>query len=121
MRKNFKLLGAVAVAGLVATTGSAFTAGNTVVSSVAGYGTATVTGATSTVIEHTLNATGDRITSSAITFSPALTANHAVKAGFGTTALEGCSLNVDFTVATCTYASTGYATADAAKFNVAVS
>ena len=58
MRKNFKLLGAVAVAGLVAAGGSAFTAANTGVdATIAGYESAAVTGVTVTNVEYVVNAT----------------------------------------------------------------
>lgn len=120
MRKNIKLVGAVAVAGVVAATGSAFTAGNTVANSVAGYGTSTVSGAVVSATEHTLSADGLKIVSTALTFSTAQT-GQTVKAGFGTTALENCVVNTTTaTQATCTYAA-GYDTAAAAAFNVAVS
>lgn len=114
-----KIFAAVAVAGVIAAGGSAFTASNTVVSSVAGYGTNTVTGATSTAITHTLSGDGTDITSSTITFS-ASQSGRTVKAGFGTATLESCTVAVDGLSATCTYA-TGYDTATSTAFNVAVS
>jgi hypothetical protein len=125
MRKNFKLLGAVAVAGVVATTGSAFTASNTVGGdNYAGYGSATVTGAITEGIEHTLSADGTTVNSTLLTFTTDLTAGHAVKAGFGTTALESCTVTLNtapaLDTATCTYAS-GYTTSTATDFRVAVS
>lgn len=119
MSKAPKFLTAVAVAGIVAISGSAFTAGNTVPDSVAGYGTSTVSGATATAVEHTLAADGATITSSTITFNASQEGN-TVKAAFGSAALEDCTLAVDFLSATCTY-STGYDTATASAFNVAVS
>ncbi len=124
MRKNFKVLGAVAVAGLVATTGSAFTAGNTVADSVAGFGSSQVSGATATGVAHTLNSTGDSIVSTLITFSATQT-GRTVKAGFGTTALQACTVDTATTstgmTATCTYSGTGFLTADATSFKVSVS
>ena len=125
MRKHMRLLGAIAVAGLVATTGSAFTAGNTVGgNNVAGYGTATITGATTEVIEHTLSADGTTITSTALTFTTDLGADHQVKSGFGTTALESCTVTVNASptkdTAVCTYSAT-YTTSAATDFRVAVS
>lgn len=56
MRMSRVLLAAAAVTATAVTT-SAFTAGNTVPSSVAGYGQATVTGATINSISYTANAT----------------------------------------------------------------
>jgi len=54
MRKSRVLLAGVAVAAAGVTT-SAFTAGNTVQTSIAGYGTATVTGATTAHINYVLD------------------------------------------------------------------
>ena len=56
MRMSRVLLAGVAVAAAAVTT-SAFTAGNTVQDSVAGYGSATVTGATTANINYGLDAT----------------------------------------------------------------
>lgn len=56
MRKNFKLLGAVAVAGVVAATGSAFTAGNTVAASSAGSGTTAISPYTTSDVQYNANA-----------------------------------------------------------------
>ena len=121
MKTTMRILGALAVAGLVATGGSAFTASNTVGGdNYAGYGSATVTGATSTGIEHTLSSDGTTISSTLITFSTDLVAGHNVTAGFGSTALENCVEDVTANTATCTYA-TGYTTSAATSFNVAVS
>jgi hypothetical protein len=114
------LVGLTAAA-LVAAGGSAFTASNTVNGdNYAGYGSATVTGATSTGIEHTLSADGTTINSTLITFSTDIVAGHNVKAGFGTTNLETCTADVTANTATCTYA-TGYTTSSANDFRVAVS
>jgi hypothetical protein len=124
MRKSSKLLVATAAAALVATGGTAFTASNTVGGdNYAGYGTATVTGATTTGIEHTLSTDGSKIEKTLLTFSTVLTTGHQVKAGFGTTALENCVVTINATAddtALCTYAAPGYATSSADAFNVAV-
>jgi hypothetical protein len=109
----------VAVAGIAAAGGSAFTDSNTVPESVAGYGTSSVSGATVTSVAHTLSANGSKITGSTLTFETAQT-GRTVKAGFDSSALESCSLAADALSATCTYAS-GYDTTDASSFNVAVS
>ncbi len=127
MRKNFKLLGAVAVAGLVAATGSAFTANNTVPASVAGYGTSTISGATATALSYTLSGDGATITASALTFTGDLT-GRTVKAGFGADALTGCTVGA-FTAGTApapgttAVTCTGYtqSTATSGTYNVAVS
>jgi hypothetical protein len=55
MRKSGKLLGALAVAGLIATGAAAFTASNTLpAGGVSGYGESVATGATITTVAHTL-------------------------------------------------------------------
>lgn len=57
MRKNIKLLGAVAVAGIVAASGSAFTAGNTVAASSAGSGATAISAYATSDIQYNANAT----------------------------------------------------------------
>lgn len=125
MTKHLRLLGAVAVAGLVGATSTAFTAGNTVGGdNYAGYGSATVAGATTTGIEHTLGTDGTTIVSTVLTFSTDLTAGHQVAAGFGTTSLTSCTVALNVSpaadTASCTYG-TPYSTATATDFKVAVS
>jgi len=117
MRISTKLIGAVAVAGVLAAGGAALTDSNTVADSVAGYGSAVVTGATASAIVHTLSADGLGIVSTQITFS-VTQAGRTVVAGFGATDLESCV--VVTTTATCTYG-TPYVTATATEFHVAVS
>ena len=67
MRKNFKLLGAVAVAGLVATTGSAFTATSTIDAGDAainvGSVSQSISGATVLDVSHAYTAGTDTTTS----------------------------------------------------------
>ncbi len=122
MRKSMKILGGLAVAGLVVAGGTASTASNTLGgNNVAGYGSSTVSGATTTGIEHTLGADGSKIESTLLTFSTDLTADHAVKAGFGSTALESCTVDATANTANCSYASPYYTTADATSFKVTVS
>jgi hypothetical protein len=64
MRKNFKLVGAVAVAGLVAASGSAFTATSTLDDTAINVGSVaqTVSGATFTNVAHTYTAATDTTT-----------------------------------------------------------
>ncbi|HET7386953.1 MAG TPA: hypothetical protein VFJ19_09860 [Nocardioidaceae bacterium] len=120
MRTPKKFFAALTIASVAAAGGAAFTASNTVPSSVAGYGTASVTGATATSVVHTLSADGTTIDSTLITFDASQTGN-TVKAGFGSTPLEDCTVDsTDGTTATCTYA-VGYDTATATSFKVAVS
>lgn len=118
MRMSTQLAGFAAVATLAVTSGTALTDANTVAPSVAGYGSAAVSGATATAVVHTLNGTGDKIVSTEITFDADQT-GRTVVAGFDSTALEGCVVTT--VTATCTYALTGYDTATAFQFHVAVS
>jgi hypothetical protein len=119
--KTKKIVLALVVIGVVAAGGAAFTAANTVDPSVAGYGTAIVTGATATSVKHTLSPDGTHIVSTHIVFSADQTGNDVV-AGFGTTAVPEATLVpcvVTTTDAECTYA-TPWDTATATHFNVAV-
>jgi hypothetical protein len=68
MRK--RTLGAIVLAGLAVSGAGAFTASNTVADSVAGYGTANVTGVTVSNTAYTLNAT-DSSKVTAMTFTTA--------------------------------------------------
>jgi hypothetical protein len=125
MRKSTKLLVAVAAAGTIAGAGSAFTASNTLSGdNVAGYGSSTVSGATIEAMEHTLSSDGTTITSTSLTFTTDLGASHQVKAGFGTAALQSCTVTVNLSptedTAVCTY-STAPTTSTATDFHVAVS
>lgn len=135
MRTNIKkLIGAGAVAGLVATGGSAYTASNTVNGeNLAGYGDAVVAGASTSAIEHTLSAAGTTITSTSLTFTTDLPAGAEATAGFdgtlwtcdisegavGADTAEGTSDDgVD--TAVCTY-TTAFSSESATSFQVAVS
>jgi len=125
MHKATKFLVALAAAGTIAGAGSAFTASNTLSGdNVAGYGSSTVSGATVEAMEHTLGSDGTTITSTSLTFTTDLGSGHQVKAGFGTAALQSCTVTVNVSpakdTAVCTY-STPPATSSASAFNVAVS
>jgi hypothetical protein len=116
-----KLTAGIAVAGVLLLSGSAFTAGNTVGDSVAGYGTSAVSGATTSSVQHALSADGTTIESTTIVFTSDLT-GRTVTAGFGSAALTDCgapAVESGGTTFTCSF--TGVATADSAVFNVAVS
>jgi hypothetical protein len=123
MRKPAKFLGALAVAGLVAAGGSAFTASNTIPDSVAGYGSSAVTGtgATATGVAHTLSADGLAIESSLLTFNVSQE-GRTIEAGFGVAGdLQNCIVaGTPFLTATCDY-DIPPLTAGAVAFNVAVS
>lgn len=133
--KNIKIFGALTVAGVVAMTGSAFTASNTLDGeNLAGFGSDQVSGAATSAIEHTLIADGTEVSASTLTFTTDLPAGAQVVAGFGVGALQSCDVveggngadlepdTVDDLPdsAQCDYV-TRYSTADTDIFKVAVS
>jgi hypothetical protein len=73
--KTTRLIASVAVIGAVAAGGAAFTASNTVPSSVAGYGTASVTGGTVTSLTYGLSTDGSLIDTATIVFTGDLSAD----------------------------------------------
>jgi hypothetical protein len=102
MRTSIKFLGALAVAGLVAAGGSAFTASNTVAAGqVVGYGSTTITGATVSSMHYTLNDTGTNVNSVTLVLAGdmmAIPAGHAVASavsiGFNQLATTPCGPGV---------------------------
>ena len=90
-RRTKRIIGAIVVIAAIAAGGAAFTAGNTVPDTVAGYGTSNITGATVTALHYTLNGDGTQITDASLTFHGDQTGN-VVKAGFGTDALTTCTV-----------------------------
>jgi hypothetical protein len=121
-RRTKRLIGAFVVIAAIVAGGAAFTAGNTIPDTVAGYGTSHITGATATALHYTLNADGTEITTADLTFQGDQTGN-VIQAGFGTDALTACTVGSydsvgDATTANCT----GYtqSTATSSTFNVAV-
>ena len=75
--KPTRIVAAIAVIGAVAAGGAAFTAGNTVPDTVAGFGTDTVSGGTVLSLNYTLNGTGTNITAATIVFQGDTTADTA--------------------------------------------
>lgn len=123
MRRSSK----VVIAGIVAAGAiggvAAFTAGNTVPASVAGYGSATVSGATATAIDYTLSADGTTITGASVVFNSDLTGK-TVAAGFNSGAQSDCTLGVYNALAsthTATCSGFSQSTAGATTFSVSVS
>ena len=80
-------IASVAVIGAVAAGGAAFTASNAVPSSVAGYGTASVTGGTVTSLTYGLSTDGSLIDTATIVFDGDLTAD-TVSIGFNDTTTQ---------------------------------
>jgi hypothetical protein len=101
--KTKKIILAVAVIGVVAAGGAAFTAANVVPDSVAGYDTTTITGATATAVNYTLDGTGENITDVAVTFSTDITGKHVRTSFNGGTLTADCTITglVGAQVATC--------------------
>jgi hypothetical protein len=97
----------VAVLAFMSGGASAFTAGNTVPATTAGYGTSTISGATATSIIYTLNGDGTKIVQADLKLTGDFHTGFEVKAGFGTDALTTCTVgaysNPDTSVA-CTFA-----------------
>jgi hypothetical protein len=122
--KTKKIILAVAVIGVVAAGGVAFTAANSVENSIAGYGTSTVTGAVADDVAHTLSGDGTHIVSTAIHFTTDQSANN-VQVSFGVTGTPEATL-MDVCDETggqdvvCTYVAPGVDTHDSTDFNVAV-
>lgn len=123
MRKNTRSgLLLLSAATLVAGGGVAYTAANTVPSSVAGYGSSTVSGATANSISYTLSTDSTQITGASVVFAGDLTGSR-VTAGFGTGTSASCTLaTYNATAATTTATCSGFtqSTSTATTFNVAV-
>jgi hypothetical protein len=91
-RKSTKIAVAIAVIAAVAAGGAALTAANDIpATSVAGYDSSTITGATATALTYTLSADGTEITDAALTFTGDVT-DRTITAGFDN----------DATLRTCT-------------------
>jgi hypothetical protein len=98
MRKSSKFLGALAVAGLIAAGGSAYTASNTMATAqVVGYGSTTISGATVNSMAYTLNDTGTNVNSVTLVLDGDMTlipSGHtvasAVSIGFNALATTPC-------------------------------
>lgn len=121
-RKTRKIIGAVAVIGALAAGGAAFTAANAVPATVAGYGTANVTGATVSTIHYTLDTNGTHITAAHLVLVGDQSAN-TVKAGFNGGSTVDCSGPVFSTpnsTTDCTFLGGGQLTSGVTDFDVAV-
>src|SRR3954449_5313343 len=69
-RKSTKIAIAIAAIAAIVAGGTAFTENNDIpLTSVAGYGTSTITGATATALTYTLSPDGTQITAAALTFT----------------------------------------------------
>jgi hypothetical protein len=90
MRKTSKFIGALAIAGIAAAGGTAFTASNTqATSQVVGYGSTTISGATVSSMGYNLNAAGNNVDSVTLVLAGDTTGS-AVSIGFNGGATTSC-------------------------------
>jgi hypothetical protein len=102
MRKSTKLVGALAVAGVVAAGGTAFTNSNTqAAAQVVGYGSTTISGATVSSMAYHLNSAGDNVDSVTLVLAGDTTAS-AVSIGFNGGATTSCGTGTFVTNTTYT-------------------
>jgi hypothetical protein len=102
MRKSSKLIGALAIAGIAAAGGTAFTAGNTqAATQVVGYGSTTVSGASVSSMQYDLNPAGDNV-DRVILVLAGNTTSSAVSIGFNGGATTSCGTGTFTTVTTYT-------------------
>jgi hypothetical protein len=116
------MVAVVVLIGAIAAGGAAFTAGNTIPNTTAGYGTSTISGATADSLDYTYSADGTTITQEDLVLHGDLTAD-VVKAGFNGGALTACTVSPTVngggnTPVTCAISQ---GTAGANAFNVLVS
>jgi hypothetical protein len=88
--KTTRIVAAIAVIGAVAAGGAAFTASNTVPSSVAGYGSASVTGGTVTSLTYGLSTDGSDIDTATVVWTGDTSADSTV-IGFNGDATQDCA------------------------------
>ena len=124
MRSNQKkILGAVAVAGVVALTGSAFTAGNGLPASdvTKGYGSQTISGVTATEVTYNTNTAGDTITSVGLVLTGDTTGK-TIQIAFNDAAPATCSGTGEFVTDSTNYTCTvSQAVGTATKFALVAS
>lgn len=123
MRKIKILLGGVALAGVLATGGSAFTASNSLpaASVTKGYGSQTITGVTASSVTYNTNTAGDTITSVGLVLTGDTTAR-AIQIAFNDAAPATCSGTGAFLTPSTTYTCTvSQAVGTATKFALVAS
>jgi hypothetical protein len=102
MRKSSKLIGALAIAGIAAAGGTAFTNSNTqATSQVVGYGSTTISGATVTSMAYNLNPAGDNVNTVTLVLGGDTTGS-AVSIGFNGGQTTSCGTGVFSTNTTYT-------------------
>lgn len=122
MRTIKMLLGGVAVAGVLAAGGSAFTDSNTLpaASVTKGYGSQTITGVAATSVTYNTNTPGDTITSVGLVLTGDTTAK-TIKIAFNDAAPATCSGTGSYTTDTTYSCTVNQAVGDATKFALVAS
>ena len=104
MHTSIKFLGALAVAGLIAAGGSAYTNSNTMAASqVVGYGSTTISGAVVSSMTYHLNTAGDNVDSVTLVLAGDTSAS-GVSIGFNGAQTTSCGVGAftaTFTTYTC--------------------
>lgn len=115
MRKFKMLLGGVALAGVLATGGSAFTNSNSLPASTVtkGYGSQTITGVTATSVTYNTNTAGDTITSVGLVLTGDTTTK-TIQIAFNDAAPATCSGAGSYLSPSTTYSCTVSQTVSAA-------
>jgi hypothetical protein len=125
MRKSSKLIGALAIAGIAAAGGTAFTASNTMPTpKVVGYGSTTVSGASVNSIAYVLNTAGDNVDGVTLVLNGDTTGS-VVSIGFNGDPITSCGTGTPGTSITTYHCDNGGApfvllTADLASTAVVV-
>lgn len=112
-----KILVSLALVGVVAAGGSAFTAGNTMpaTDAVKGYGSQTISGVTATAVNYNTNTAGDTITSVGLVLTGDTTAK-TIQIAFNDAAPATCSGTGTFTTTTAYTCTVSQLVGDANKF-----
>ena len=123
MNKSKRFLGAVALAGVLAAGGSAFTAGNTLPAAAVtkGYGSQTISGVAATSVTYNTNTAGDTITSVGLVLTGDTTTK-TIQIAFNDAAPATCSGTGAFLTPSTTYTCTvSQAVGTATKFALVAS
>jgi hypothetical protein len=116
MKKLGKALGAVAIAGAIAASGSAFTASNTLPSSsvTRGYGAQTITGVTAQSVDYVLDTAAEKISGVDLVLTGDTTAK-TIEIAFSGAAPAACSdsgtFDTDHTNYSCVFTAIDVSTA----------
>jgi hypothetical protein len=121
--RTSKIVASIAVIGAVAAGGAAFTASNTIPSTVAGYGTSTISGATISSLSYTRSTDGATITAANLVIAGNMeTPLKTVQAAFNSDILSACVVGTYDGTTSTPVTCTGFSQAAGAAtaFHVAV-